>query len=137
MFGIDGHVGETYADTFQRVGGITCIKGDNQRVLGWGRMRHWLSNDYMGRPWWTVDADLCPYTKRTIGSLVSDKGDPEDLDTTGEDHSGDAHRYGFMARPSPDATIVRATTPLTDSVKALLNTLQTPAGQPRPSGMVA
>lgn len=135
MFGIDGHVGESYADTFRRVGGVNCTRGDNQRVLGWGRMRHWLANDSTGRPWWTVDPINCPYTKRTIGSLVSDKTDPEDLNTDGEDHSADCHRYGFMDRPTPSTIIVARTVPLTDSVKALLNTLQPQIGV-RPAGMV-
>jgi len=124
MFNLDGHVGESYADTFKKHGGIHCVEGDNQRVLGWGRMRHWMAMDPTGRMWWTVDPENCPYTCRTIGSLIHSKSDPEDLDTTGEDHSADLHRYGFYAQPMPATINVSATPVLTESVKALLNTLQ-------------
>lgn len=135
MFNLDGHVGESYADTFKRFG-VICVEGDNQRVLGWGRMRHWTAMDHNGTMWWTVDQDACPYTARTIGALTKDKDDPEDLDTDGEDHSADAHRYGFFGRPSPESIKPQQTEVLTDSIKALLNTL-TPQQQHRPAGKVA
>jgi hypothetical protein len=135
MFNVDGHVGESYADTFARYG-VTCTEGDNQRVLGWGRMRAWMAKDPNGRMWWTIDPVACPYAVRTIGSLVRDKTDEEDLDSNGDDHAADAHRYGFWAQPAPDTIVVPRTTPLTDSVKALLNSLE-PAMQSRLPGQVA
>jgi hypothetical protein len=36
---------------------------------------------------------------RTLPALQHDLGDPEDCDTTGEDHAPDALRYGLMSRP--------------------------------------
>ena len=36
---------------------------------------------------------------RTLPALQHDKDKPEDLDTEGEDHLGDALRYGCMSRP--------------------------------------
>lgn len=131
-----GQTGETYADTFRLAAQIHCIGGNNQRVLGWGRMRHWLANDPFGNPWWTVDPITCPYTKRTIGSLVSEKKDPEDLNSEGEDHSADLHRYGFMARPMPNDSIVRMAPTLTGSVQQMLNSLQ-PQMNERSLGQVA
>jgi hypothetical protein len=33
--------------------------------------------------------------------MVQDEHDPEDIDTTKDDHACDALRYGAMSRPSP------------------------------------
>lgn len=136
MFNLDGHVAESYATVFARAGGVVCTEGDNQRVLGWGRMRSWMAMDPTGRMWWTVDNIACPYAARTIGSLVTSKSDPEDCDTTGEDHAADAHRYGFQAQPMPANNGTSRTPPLTDSVRALLDSIH-PKDNTRPAGMVS
>lgn len=135
MFNLDGHNGESYSKMF-RDKGVVCIEGDNQRVLGWGRMRAWMAMDPTGRMWWTVDRESCPYTARTIGSLIHSKSDPEDLNTDGEDHSADLHRYGFYAQPMPESKGSLRTPPLTDSIKELLNSLQSSLTV-RPKGMVS
>lgn len=133
MFSLDGHTGESYAETFGRCG-VPLIKGDNQRVLGWGRLRHWLQNAPDGLPWLTFDPS-CTYTHRTIPSLISDKNDPEDVDTEGEDHAADADRYGVMARPAPTDTVRPRKEYLPDTVGWWLNTLQ--QRKERPIGKVS
>lgn len=99
MWNHTGHTGESIAETFSRMG-VWMQRGDNERELGWQRMRHFLAPAPDGMPWF-VWHPSCTYAIRTIPALVSDKTHPEDVDTTGEDHAGDAHRYGFMARPAP------------------------------------
>jgi hypothetical protein len=36
-----------------------------------------------------------------LPAAVSAKTDPDDMDTTGDDHALDALRYGAMSRPAP------------------------------------
>lgn len=102
MGGKDGHSGEDYIETFRK-NGVSCIKGDNDRVLGWGRLRHWFRRAPDGIPWLVIHP-RCTTTVRTIPGLVRDEHDPDDLNTNGEDHPADALRYGVMARPSPPKT---------------------------------
>lgn len=118
----DGHTGESYMETFARFG-VNCIKGDNQRVLGWGRFRHWLATAPDGLPWLII-SPRCTYIKRTLPTLVIDDTNPEDLNSDGDDHAADAIRYGLMARPSPSHIIASSTMVLPDSVRGMLNSLQ-------------
>jgi hypothetical protein len=43
----------------------------------------------------------CRYLIRTIAAAISAKNDPEDVDTTLDDHAIDTLRYGAMSRPAP------------------------------------
>ncbi len=43
----------------------------------------------------------CSYLRRTLPAAQSDKSDPDDVDTKGDDHGLDALRFGAMSRPSP------------------------------------
>ena len=117
MFAKTGHTGESYAETFARQG-VRLIPGDNDRVLGWGRFRHWLRPHPEGGAWLMWHPE-CAYAIRTIPSLIHDTTAADDLDTDGEDHAADATRYGVMARPSP--TIYHRVPPpsLPDSIAAL------------------
>lgn len=101
MWNHTGHTGESIAETFAR-NGIWMQKGDNERIMGWQRMRHFFALAPDGLPWFLWHPS-CSYAIRTIPALVSDTTKPEDVDTTGDDHAGDAHRYGFMARPAPSS----------------------------------
>lgn len=107
MWSGDGHSGEDYAETFARCG-VQLTKADNDRVMGWGRLRHWFRLAPDGLPW-IMYHPRCVTSIRTIPGLVRDKNDPDDVDTTGEDHPADASRYGVMGRPTPTAM---ATMPL-------------------------
>jgi hypothetical protein len=121
MWGKDGHSGEDYAETFRK-NGVSLIKADNDRPLGWGRMRAWLRDAPDGRPW-LMFHPRCETTIRTIPGLIRDKNDPDDVDTNGEDHPADTVRYGVMGRPSP--TKFRSDTIfLPGSMGALLKSLE-------------
>ncbi len=99
MWSADGHSGEDYSETFARKG-VPLLQADNDRVMGWGRLRHWLRDAPDGYPW-ILFHPRCVTTIRSIPGLIRDKNDPDDLDTTGEDHPADALRYGVMGRPTP------------------------------------
>lgn len=91
--------GEAIAETLMRPPiSLPMRKGDNDRVNGWQRVHELLRAAPDGRPWLTID-DTCSYLKRTIPAAMSDKTNPDDLDTTGDDHGLDALRYGAMSRP--------------------------------------
>lgn len=107
--------GEPIIETFLR--GMRSVgvhvgtrKADKDRHNGWARLRQWFKAAPDGRPWFSVSPE-CRYTVRTIPSLVSDETDPEDVDTDGEDHAGDALRYWAMSRPMPVAPPATTTVP--------------------------
>jgi hypothetical protein len=92
--------GESIAETLLRLR-LPLRKGDNDRFNGALRVRELLRDDGTGTPFLTIAADGCPYWWRTIPALVSDDHDPEDVDTTMDDHAYDGTRYWAMSRPSP------------------------------------
>ena len=100
--------GEAIAETLLRVG-IPMRKGDNDRKNGWQRIHELLRTAPDGQPWLTVEADpYCTYLRRTLAGAMSDKHDPDDVDTKGDDHALDALRYGAMSRPVAGRSVVRA-----------------------------
>jgi len=86
MWAKTGHgKGESIAETLLRFG-LPMLRG------------HELLRDAPdGRPWLTVDVS-CTYGLRSLPAQVSDKKDPDDIDTGGDDHWVDAWRYGAMSR---------------------------------------
>lgn len=133
MWGKDGHTGEDYAETFRR-SGVHLIKADNDRNMGWGRLRHWLRLAPDGMPW-IMFHPRCTTTIRVFPSVVRDRNDPDDIDTTGEDHPVDACRYGVMARPSPWKLRPQLPQIISGSMGELMQTLRGQGG--RLSGMVS
>lgn len=131
MWGVEGTSGEDYAETFRKHG-VPLTKSDSDRNIGWGRLRHWFRLAPDGDPWLIIDPD-CVVTKRCIPAAVRDKSDPDDLDTTGEDHPLDCLRYGVMGRPMPKSTMV-STIVIPDSAGAVLLSLV--GDTPRSIGMV-
>lgn len=91
--------GESIAETLIRRG-LPARKSDNDRFNGWLRCHELLRIREGTDPWLTV-SPACAYLSRTIPAMLQDKKDPDDLDTTGDDHAVDAFRYGAMSRPSP------------------------------------
>lgn len=79
-------------------------KADNTRVArdgamgGWDQFRARLKGDLEGRPM-AVWFNTCTDSIRTIPALQHDGDNPEDLDSTMEDHAADETRYEFMSRP--------------------------------------
>lgn len=78
--------------------GVPMLKGDNERLAGWNRLRDWLRSDIHGRPGLRIFS-TCPEIIRSIPEMIHDKNKPEDLDTTLNDHGVDALRYWCMRRP--------------------------------------
>jgi hypothetical protein len=93
--------GETYMESLRRRG-IAARKGDNDRRNGWARVHALLRPAPDGVPWLTVDPS-CKYTIRTIPAQMSDKQNPEDIDTHGDDHAADETRYFAQSRPAPSS----------------------------------
>jgi hypothetical protein len=134
MWSGDGHSGEDYAETFRKCG-VMLIKADNDRVMGWGRLRHWLRNAPDGYPWLMFHS-RCATTIRTLPGLVRDKNDPDDVQTDGtEDHPADCLRYSVMSRVTPTRMTQTLPIILEGSIAELLKALK-PTNL-RPVGMVS
>lgn len=86
--------------------GVSWRRGDNRRKPGWEILRQRLqgnmvrnsSGEYVQVPM-LYFLECCDDTLRTLPVLQHDEGDPEDLDTDGEDHAADETRYGVASRP--------------------------------------
>ena len=89
--------GESIAETGEKYG-IYFNRGDNKRIAGWMQMRNRLRFDDKGRAMLYVFS-TCREFIRTVPSLLYGKLNPEDLDTTGEDHIADEVRYLCMEKP--------------------------------------
>lgn len=101
--------GETMDETFRKAG-MPLVMGKNDRHQGWQRVHELLGSRGKIKDEQTgVETDLgphiiihpsCRYLTRCLSSITSAKNDPEDVDTTADDHPADATRYGAMSRPS-------------------------------------
>ena len=97
--------------------GVYFTKGINARLPGWMQVHYRLAFDEDGFPQMYVFR-TCSAFIRTIPLMQYDPHDPEDLDTTAEDHVADEVRYMCMARPikpviAPDKP-AKAYDPLSD-----------------------
>jgi phage terminase large subunit len=98
-----GSLGESMAETFMKQR-IFLIQADNDRINGWQRMHHYLTETvgYPERPLIQFWSKGCPYTIKTIPIMVSEPKKPGDIKTRGvEDHGADETRYALMSRPAP------------------------------------
>lgn len=81
---------------------IRMIKGINSRVVGWGVLREYLKivpkDD--GQTSKLKIFKTCVNTIRTLPEQQHDKRNPEDLDSSLEDHAADMLRYAVMSRPT-------------------------------------
>lgn len=81
------------------VGGkdLSMRRGDNKRIPGWDQLRDRLKGaDGVPMIYWFSH---CQHLIRTLPALQHDIKAPEDVETEGEDHAGDATRYLCMMRP--------------------------------------
>ena len=93
----DSSRGESIAETAERFG-IYFEPGDNKRLAGWMQCHYRLRFDENGYPMMYV-FETCKAFIRTIPLLMYSKTNPEDIDTTLEDHVADEWRYFCMTRP--------------------------------------
>lgn len=110
--------GESIAETMARFG-VRFTRAINKRTdtnsnrqMGWPRLASWFRFDPAtatifdeggqpmdGIPWLTFDPHECKYLLRSIPALLADKSNPDDIDTTLDDHGADMCRYFVMSRP--------------------------------------
>ena len=93
----DASKGESVADTAARYG-VYFTPGDNKRIAGWMQCHYRLQFDSEGYPRMYV-FENCRAFIRTVPLLSFSASNPEDLDTSGEDHAADEWRYFCMDRP--------------------------------------
>lgn len=84
------------------------IPAENARVQGWEQVKSRLIGD-KGKDGQRIPAlkvfSTCTHTIRTMPMMIHDKHNPEDMDTTGEDHPSDETRYACQSRPwTPSVT---------------------------------
>lgn len=87
----------TIINMFEREG-VFFEKGDNARIAGKMQLHYRLRFDEEGLPMMYV-FNTCRQFIRTIPSLVYDKVNAEDIDSSQEDHDYDACRYFLMTNP--------------------------------------
>lgn len=92
-------VGQSIGESLSHYG-LRLVKADNDRFNGWGRCHALLRPAPTGAPWLRTHPE-CRYLNRSIPNALSDKTDPDDVDTASDDHALDAWRYGAMSRPHP------------------------------------
>lgn len=75
---------------FEEIFGVrpSFKRGSRNRIARWAAMENWMRVAIDGLPYWMVTKD-CPNLIRTIPMMIPDENDPEDLDTTLEDHAVD------------------------------------------------
>lgn len=86
--------GTSIADTAMQCG-VYFRPGDNTRLAGWMQCRYRLQFNEDGIPRFHV-FNTCSEFIRTIGTLMHDERNVEDVDTDGEDHIADEWRYVCM-----------------------------------------
>lgn len=95
--------GESIADTFLD-GGVWLEKADNDRLIGWTRMREYMKVQPDGKPLWLI-FDTCKNLVRTLPQMVHDDKRVEDVADGLEDHAAESCRYALMSRPEAIPTI--------------------------------
>ena len=110
----DSSRGQSIAETAAKYG-IYFTPGDNRRIPGWMQVHYRLRFDEKGYARMYV-FDNCKAFLRTMPLMQYSCTDPEDLDTTLEDHCPDEVRYLCMSRPitprRPGENTVTVTDPL-------------------------
>jgi len=93
----DSSRGQSIAETAARYG-IYFTPGDNRRIPGWMQVHYRLRFDENGYPGMYI-FEGCKAFIRTMPLMQYSAANPEDLDTTLEDHCPDEVRYLCMSRP--------------------------------------
>lgn len=108
---------------------IRIIKADNDRINGWIRMREMLNPVLSATGQLTARMrvmDHCEFFIRTLPEQIHDTegANPEDLDTSGEDHAVDEGRYAAMSRPKASPWPAKQPTPTDSFWKAVRTDVQ-------------
>lgn len=77
--------------------GVRMNQADNSRVSGWEQVRLRLVGENDAPMLYVFNT--CAHLIRTLPALQHDAHRPEDVSTDGDDHLGDALRYGAVSRP--------------------------------------
>ena len=85
----------TRADEY-RAEGVNLIRADNDRLQGVRKVHEFLANLADGKPGLMIFED-CVESFATLATVVHDEGNPEDVNTKGDDHLYDAIRYGLTS----------------------------------------
>jgi len=93
----DGVIGPSTADEMAREG-VHWIKADNDRLAGKRQVHTRFRLDENGRPGVYI-FNSCVDFWRTLPLLQEDPTNPEDVDTSMEDHCYDEVRYAFQFKP--------------------------------------
>lgn len=96
--------GESIADIFMDQG-IWIEKADNERLLGWTRMREYMKIQPDGKPLWVI-FNTCANLIRTLPQMIHDDNRVEDVADGLEDHAAESCRYALMSRPEAPGGIV-------------------------------
>ena len=88
-------------------------RADHTRIAGWMQVRRRLQFGEDGRPMLYIFS-TCKNTLRTLPILQYSARDPEDLDTTEEDHIADALRYFCMMSPLAPSREIQPNYPISD-----------------------
>ncbi len=113
-------IGESGAETMTKVfkerwkdNAPSLIKGDNNRITGWMRLREYINaNKIFCWP-------NCVDSIRTIPTMLHDKIKVEDLDSMGEDHTSDDWRYAVMSRVRPSEIPIKKPVSVINKLKTL------------------
>lgn len=105
---------KSIAHALQGAGVPNLVPANNARVNGWSNMQQLMSytGDKVDESGMTIERGTiprfyileksCPNLVRTIPLMLRDEKNPEDLDTTLEDHIVDATRYALSHVIAPD-----------------------------------
>lgn len=93
--------GDSVAALMERQG-VFFERGDNARIAGKMQLHDRLAFDERGEPSFYV-FNTCRNFIRTLPALVYSQVNPEDVDTTQEDHAYDECRYVLMSGPLASA----------------------------------
>ena len=92
--------GESLVETFRNAG-LTIMRSKHDPIIGFNRMHALLGDNPKGMPYVRFSETNCPYSIRTIPSLIEDTNNPEMLAPRQEDAAAQAVRFGAMSRPFP------------------------------------
>ncbi|MBR5322493.1 MAG: phage terminase large subunit [Clostridia bacterium] len=93
-------------------------KADNSRIPGWMQVHYRLSFDNEGKPM-VYFFNTCKNAIRTLPLLQYSKINPEDLDSSQEDHFADSFRYFCMSRPIKPKESIHYSIPPADPLNLL------------------